>query len=154
MYNIVENTFVNIWNSLVIRVSTSNWAAVTHCWIVKWLLLTISWLIRDPRAVIISGWPITPLHTLDLPYQILSLQTKYGGIYTAIISNWFSSSLLSNSVAPITSPPKNHVPKITMQTKSHNLNFNVLSSVVDSSGDEVWVSFDSDNYFYVKTWFE
>ena len=29
------------------------------------------------------------------------------------------------------------VPKITMQTKSHNLNFNVLSSVVDSSGDEV-----------------
>ena len=46
------------------------------------------------------------------------------------------------------------VPKITMQTKSHNLNFNVLSSVVDSSGDEVWVSFDSDNYFYVKTWFE
>ena len=46
------------------------------------------------------------------------------------------------------------VTKITMQTKSHNLNFNVLSSVVDSSGDEVWVSFDSDNYFYVKTWFE
>ena len=46
------------------------------------------------------------------------------------------------------------VPKITMQTKSHNLNFNVLSSVVDSSGDEVWVSFDSDNYFYAKTWFE
>ena len=29
------------------------------------------------------------------------------------------------------------VPKITMQTKSHNLNFNVLYSVVDSSGDEV-----------------
>ena len=46
------------------------------------------------------------------------------------------------------------VTKITMQTKSHNLNFNVLSSVVDSSGDEVWVSFDSDNYFYAKTWFE
>ena len=46
------------------------------------------------------------------------------------------------------------VPKITMQTKSHNLNFNVLSSVVDSSGDEVCLSFDSDNYFYAKTWFE
>ena len=47
------------------------------------------------------------------------------------------------------------VTKITMQTtKSHNLNFNVLSSVVDSSGDEVLVSFDSDNYFFVKTWFE
>ena len=29
------------------------------------------------------------------------------------------------------------VTKITMQTKSHILNFNVLSSVVDSSGDEV-----------------
>ena len=46
------------------------------------------------------------------------------------------------------------VPKITKQTKSHSLNFNVLSSVIDSSGEEVWVSFDSDNYFYVKTWFE
>ena len=46
------------------------------------------------------------------------------------------------------------VPKITMQTKSNNLNLNVLSSVVDSSSDEVRVSFDSDNYFYVKTWFE
>ena len=46
------------------------------------------------------------------------------------------------------------VPKINMQTKSHSLKFNVLSSVIDSSGDEVWVSFDSDNYFYVKTWFE
>ena len=29
------------------------------------------------------------------------------------------------------------VPKITKQTKSHSLNFNVLSSVIDSSGDEV-----------------
>ena len=38
------------------------------------------------------------------------------------------------------------VPKITKQTKSHSLNFNVLSSVIDSSGEEVWVSFDSDNY--------
>ena len=46
------------------------------------------------------------------------------------------------------------VPKITVQTKSHNLNFNVLSSVVDSSGDEDSVSLDSDNYFYIKTWFE
>ena len=46
------------------------------------------------------------------------------------------------------------VPRITKQTKSHSLNFNVLSSVIDSSGEEVWVSFDSDNYFYVKTWFE
>ena len=46
------------------------------------------------------------------------------------------------------------VTKITKQTKSHSLNFNVLSSVIDSSGEEVWVSFDSDNYFYVKTWFE
>ena len=46
------------------------------------------------------------------------------------------------------------VPKITKQTKSHSLNFNVLSSAIDSSGEEVWVSFDSDNYFYVKTWFE
>ena len=38
------------------------------------------------------------------------------------------------------------VPKINMQTKSHSLKFNILSSVIDSSGDEVWVSFDSDNY--------
>jgi len=29
------------------------------------------------------------------------------------------------------------VPKITKQTKSHSLNFNVLSSVIDSSGEEV-----------------
>ena len=29
------------------------------------------------------------------------------------------------------------VPKITKQTKSHSLNFNVLSSLIDSSGDEV-----------------
>ena len=29
------------------------------------------------------------------------------------------------------------VPKITKQTKSHSLKFNVLSSVIDSSGDEV-----------------
>ena len=46
------------------------------------------------------------------------------------------------------------VTKITMQSKSHSLNLNVLSSVIDSSGEEVQVSFDSDNYFYVKTWFE
>ena len=41
------------------------------------------------------------------------------------------------------------VTKITMQSKSHSLNLNVLSSVI-----EIQVSFDSDNYFYVKTWFE
>ena len=64
-----------------------------------------------------------------------------------------SISYMSSSEIKVPSQ-KFPVPKITKQTKSHSLNFNVLSSVIDSSGEEVWVSFDSDNYFYVKTWFE
>ena len=107
MYNFVgEHSCWRLNFLVVIRVSTSKWAVVTHCWIVKWLLLTISWLIKDPRAVTISGWPITTLRTLDLPYQILALQTKYGVYIQQIISNWFSSFLLTNSVTPNTSPPK------------------------------------------------
>ena len=46
--------------------------------------------------------------------------------------NWY----MTTSLIKVPSQ-KIPVPKITMQTKSHNLNFNVLSSVVDSSGDEV-----------------
>ena len=48
--------------------------------------------------------------------------------------------LLYMTRSEINVPSQNlFVPKITMQTKSHNLNLNlnVLSSVVDSSGDEV-----------------
>ena len=54
--------------------------------------------------------------------------------YTACI--YVYSLYMSSSEIKVPSQ-KFPVPKITMQTKSHNLNFNVLSSVVDSSGDEV-----------------
>ena len=43
---------------------------------------------------------------------------------------------------------------MTRPQSSPSKKFLSLSSVVDSSGDGVWVSYDSNNYFYVEIWFE
>ena len=64
------------------------------------------------------------------------VQENFKFIYLFLLSIITLSCLyMTTSLIKVPSQ-KIPVPKITMQTKSHNLNFNVLSSVVDTSGDE------------------
>ena len=73
----------------------------------------------------------------------LMIQQRCGLIHTSRDKHWDANgtvhthksyTYMTTSLINVPSQ-KFPVPKITMQTKSHNLNFNVLSSVVVSSGD-------------------
>ena len=80
---------------------------------------------------------VFPIFVWVLLCNICAGYSKKGECFIILANEnrWYTTYMTTSLInVPFQKFP---VPKITMQTKSHNLNFNVLSSVVDSSGDEV-----------------